>query len=343
MRCAVVIGRGKYADELSVFGSHPGPRQEFIRIAQLSDADVHSYSSASAKKGEIFTRLFSSRPLLGSVAHFASIAGNYDRCYVTGEDIGLPLALALTLRRWKGQVVCVTHNMTPKKIRFLKILGHRLFSQFVVVSQRQRDILVQQCLIPENKVRAVFNWVDDKFFLPAKSPARNTRPVFMSCGLENRDYGTLVRAARKVDADFKIYGHGFFGSSNERPKECPNVEWMPRVSFDELRNAYAACDAVILPINNVDYAAGVTGMVEAMSMGKPVIVSGSRGLKEYLQIYAPRIDVPPGDANALAEAAMRIIRDPESLRAYGRSNREWVLANCALDNYAESIVASMQV
>lgn len=341
MRCAVVIGRGKYADEIRGFCSNPGPRQEFIRIAQLSDADVHSYSSACAK-GKLFPSLFSGQPVLGSVAHFASIAGNYDRCYVTGEDIGLPLALALTLRGWKGQIVCVVHNMTRKKIRFLKIIGHGLFSQFVVVSEKQRDILVHQCAVPGNKVRAVFNWVDDKFFHSSKSPVRNTRPVFMSCGLENRDYDTLVRAARKVDADFKIYGHGFFGSSNERPNECPNVEWMPRVSFDELRNAYAACDAVILPINNVNYAAGVTGMVEAMSMGKPVIVSGSRGLGEYLQIYAPRIDVPPGDADALAEAAIRIIRNPESLSAYGRSNREWILQNCALDNYAQSIAATMQ-
>ena len=89
MRCAVVIGRGKYADEIRGFCADPGPRQEFIPIAQLSDADVHSYSSACAK-GKLFPRLFSSRLVLGSVVHLASIAENYDRCYVTGEDVGLP-------------------------------------------------------------------------------------------------------------------------------------------------------------------------------------------------------------------------------------------------------------
>lgn len=341
-RCAIVLGEGKFANEREGYRSQPGPRLEFVRIADVTDADVHSFASACAARGKLFHRLFASRPWLGGIAQFVSVAKYYDSCYVTGEDVGLPLALALKLRGWKGKMFCVVHNMTPKKIQFLRTIGHGVFGQLITVSKRQRDVLIERCAVPESKALAVFNWVDDQFFRPGTSQTTATAPVFMSCGLENRDYGTVVRAAGKVNANFKIYGHGFFGSSKEQFNGPPNVEWMPRVSFDELRDAYAACDAVIVPINDVDYAAGVTGLVEAMSTGKPVIASGSGGIEEYLQSADPGFVVPPGDADAMARAATQLVEHLEQGRAKGLANREWVLQNCALDKYAELVKEIME-
>jgi glycosyltransferase involved in cell wall biosynthesis len=164
----------------------------------------------------------------------------------------------------------------------------------------------------------------------------------MSCGLENRDYDTLLRAAREVDATFRIYAHGFFGSGNEKPLSPANVEWLPRVSFDELRDAYASCDAVILPINNVDYAAGVTGLVEAMSAGKPIITSGSKGIEEYTRFLDQRFIARPGDHDSMAKAANSLLSQPDRGHGQGVANREWVLQNCALDKYIQMIKVLME-
>jgi glycosyltransferase involved in cell wall biosynthesis len=114
---------------------------------------------------------------------------------------------------------------------------------------------------------------------------------------------------------------------------------MPRVPFDELRGAYASAKAVIVPLNDVEYAAGVTGLVEAFAMGKPVIVSDSRGLSDYLR-HGPGAVVPPGDVDALADAMARI--DETDLAAVGAANRRWVVENCALDTYAAGIVRIME-
>ncbi len=117
---------------------------------------------------------------------------------------------------------------------------------------------------------------------------------------------------------------------------------MPRVSFEELRQYYSSATAIIVPLNAVQYAAGVTGLVEAMSMGRPVIVTKSPGIKEYCSSIDDVLLIPPKDPVQLSKAMEVVALDPEALSKHGQPNREWILKNCSLDGYVKTIASLME-
>ncbi|HMJ32990.1 MAG TPA: glycosyltransferase family 4 protein [Baekduia sp.] len=81
---------------------------------------------------------------------------------------------------------------------------------------------------------------------------------------------------------------------------------------DEIAAAYHASDLVWYPTLE-DEPYGLVPL-EAMAAGVPLIVSDSGGMTETVQPGVTALVVPKGDAGALAEAALRILRD-EPLRA----------------------------
>jgi glycosyltransferase involved in cell wall biosynthesis len=337
MKFAVVLGRGLYADELAGFGTHDGPRAEFLEIARRSGADMLSYSSAAARRGPWFKAAFDARPEWGSAYEAFTRIGRYDRLYFTGEDVSLRLAILLSARPVRGKLVTLVHNLTPAKSRILRRIGHKAFAAFVILGDSQRPPL-REAGVPDDKIVALRNWIDDRYFTPGDGPVGQ---AFVACGAENRDYATLRAAAERSGRTVNVFGHGFFGKSGSAGAVGPGPHFvlMPRVPFDELRSAYAAAKAVIVPLNDVAYAAGVTGLVEAYAMGKPVIASNSRGLADYLR-HGPGTVVPPGDVEALADAMARI--ETIDLAAAGAANRKWVVEHCALDRYVDTIVGIME-
>ncbi|RYD21513.1 MAG: glycosyltransferase [Spirochaetia bacterium] len=299
-----------------------------------------SYTEASFRRGRWFRFLFRRRPIYGSVVEFAAKADKFDSCYVTGEDIGLPLAALLKLRRWKGRMVCVVHNVTARKARLFRLLGHKGFASFIVVSEDQRRRLIDGCHIPEAKIILVSNWVDTKFFQPEHGAQQSAVAKVMACGSESRDYATLVRAAANVDAEFDVYANGFNGSEKVDSRNRPNVRVVPRVSYEALRTAYRSCDAVAVPLKAVNYAAGVSGIIEAMACGKPVVVTRTDGIADYLPEVSPEWIVRPGDPADLGRALTDLLAlSAEARAAIGRRNREWVVANCDIDQYAQTVRA----
>jgi len=280
MRHAVLLAVGKYADEIAGFSAQEGPRTEFCEIAKFLQADVHSYVSATAERGAWFRWIFQSRKLWGSALNIALHRNRYDRLYATGEDIGFRAALLLRLLGWQGKMVCLVHNMPRSRKWLLWLIGHKLFNSLVVVSKSQIPQILE-IGFPQTKIAQVFNWVDDEFFAPLGDASSGTDSVtFVACGAENRDYETLLRAARIAPGETYVFGHGFFGPATEIGKQDAGTAFfpMPRVSFERLREYYNCATAIVVPLNAVHYAAGVTGLVEAMSMGRPVIVTRSPGI-----------------------------------------------------------------
>ena len=203
-RYAVLLGKGGFDDERLGLSMLDGPMPEYLALADAIDADITSYRSAAARRGPLFAKAFGRSPMIGSALDFAARAGRYDACYATGEDVGLPAAAALKARGWSGRLVMVVHNLTPRKAKLLRVIGHRRFAAIIVLNEHQKMALLNECSIPEEKILLLNHRVDDHFFTPPATPAVNQPPVVMACGAENRDYPTLIAAAASVSADFHI-------------------------------------------------------------------------------------------------------------------------------------------
>ena len=85
-----------------------------------------------------------------------------------------------------------------------------------------------------------------------------------------------------------------------------------------LAEHYRNCDIFVSPALGQESFGMV--LLEAMSSGRPLVCSGIAGYRQVVDPRGVRM-VPPGDADALAQAIAALARDPAARRAMGELNR----------------------
>ncbi len=162
--------------------------------------------------------------------------------------------------------------------------------------------------------------VDTAFFRPMPGPAGTERYI-LSCGLDSgRDFGTVLQAVAGVPAPVTIKA----GSLTVDPATHPTVTLLTgRLSFAAYRAMYAGASMVLVTTHATQNASGVTSLMEAMAMGKPVIVSDNPALRDYLPPPGAGVVVPVGDAGALRAAILDLLHDPAKAAAMGRAARAY--------------------
>jgi len=140
------------------------------------------------------------------------------------------------------------------------------------------------------------------------SPAPSDDGGVFAGGDSLRDYATLIRAARDVPAAVTIatrLGRRRFDSLDVPP----NVRMgplPPHRFIEEMRRARV----VVAPLQpTTDRSSGQTTYVNAMAMGKPVVVTDCLGVRDYIEDGDTGVVVPPADAEALGRA-LRWAVDP---------------------------------
>lgn len=80
------------------------------------------------------------------------------------------------------------------------------------------------------------------------------------------------------------------------------------------------CDIAVIPSDGCVESFGMSA-VEAMACARPLVVTASGALPELVDDGVTGLVVPRGDARALREALVTLIRDPEKRQAVGRAAR----------------------
>lgn len=81
-----------------------------------------------------------------------------------------------------------------------------------------------------------------------------------------------------------------------------------------------------------------TVVAEAMTAGVAVVATRGGGVAEYVRPEETGLQVPMGDADALAAAIERLLRDPELRQRLARRGREFARSEFLPSRYAESVV-----
>ena len=105
------------------------------------------------------------------------------------------------------------------------------------------------------------------------------------------------------------------------------------MSLTELRKLYARSRFVVVPLLPSDTDNGVTVILEAMAMGKPVICSRTRGQVDVIQEGVTGLYVPVGDADALRSAILSLWNEPSRAQQMGRNARAYVEKNHTLEKF----------
>jgi glycosyltransferase involved in cell wall biosynthesis len=211
----------------------------------------------------------------------------------------------------------------------------------VVFGRVQLDYLRQEY---GGRVDAVFlpHRADTAFYRPGPAPAAAPPYVFSIGNDYSRDFDTLARAARLL-AD-RPGGPPRWVVHTTRPvPAAPGVE-VSRAgrSYPELRDLYRGAAVVVIPLRDMIHPGGINSILEAMAAGRPVVVSGSRGVADYVRAGETAVVVPPDDPAALAAAVRDLLDSPAECDRLGRNARRFVVETCQNRVYARGLAAVLR-
>nr|WP_277628119.1 glycosyltransferase [Arsenicicoccus dermatophilus] len=148
-----------------------------------------------------------------------------------------------------------------------------------------------------------------------------------------RDYDLLAEAVRGTGIRVRV-------ATTWRPEvPCPELEVGP-TSHEEFVDLLAGCRAMVLPLQSSVRSAGQQTYLNAMVLGKPVVVTEGLGVTDYITPGVTGV-VVSRDVDSL-RAALRHVMDPANAPEYaemGRRARADVKARFMPEHYVESILA----
>ncbi len=183
------------------------------------------------------------------------------------------------------------------------------------------------------------NGVDVERFSPGSSQVRarlgipREAPLIGFAGRLTRDKGVpdLVKAFDSIlraEPSARLLLVGWFDSSEDsldlslrnRIRCHPHVYSTGFVS--DMAPYYRAMDVLVLPT----WREGFPNVVlEAAASGIPVVTTFCTGARDSVVPSITGLLVPPGNSDAICEAVLQIVRNPQRSRIMGHAARDWVL------------------
>jgi glycosyltransferase involved in cell wall biosynthesis len=342
-----------------------GPRKDYAALAASLDGHIVDRSCVNRDAvASVIARAFG---VPAGQAWIAFRRRHEFRAILTdGEHIGIPLALMLKLAGARTPHVTIGHRLSAGKkrpfFRWLKVHTH--IDRIAFHARRQYEIAVEDLGVPPERLEFVPYQVDTDFWRPQ---AVTEERLICSAGLEFRDYRVLMRAVDGLDVRVMIGAASHWSRRKTHPiaaEQPPNVE-VASLDYHRLRDLYARAMVVVVPLEEVDFQAGITTILEAMAMGKPVVVTATSGqtdvildrrsvvrdaapqppslLRRLAELEGVRVEpngfyVPPGDPDVLRRAITYLVDHPAERARLGMAGRRLVERLMTVDQFARRMV-----
>lgn len=269
---------------------------------------------------------------------------DFDAIYVNAESLGVPLALLSRGDKKRPRLVCVGHRLlTGRKKLFFRVLkAHKKMDRLLVYASTQEAFATVALGIEPERVERIQFHADSRFFHPM--PEIKPDPLQVcAVGREGRDYATLFTAMEGLpEFTLQLTSASPWSKSADTSKQRSipaNVSCAQKPYSDEgLRELYARSACVAVPLYATDFQAGITTILEAMAMGRPVIATRTSGLSDVLWHEENCLTVAPGDVKGWQKAIQRLHADPVLAIRLGIRGRRWVEENATLDRWVSRVV-----
>jgi glycosyltransferase involved in cell wall biosynthesis len=321
------------------------PRPDYVALAEATGGELLDRPAVRARMGRIGGLI--ERVVGANVAMAVECFRQRRRhavVFTDGEQVGLPYAALSWFTRRRPRHVMIGHRMSARK----KVLLHRALrldrrvDLVIVYASAQRHIAIDSLgYAPERVVLHPF-MVDTEFWRPehvAVSP--RPRPMICAVGQELRDYPTLVEAVRGLDVDVVIAAASPWSKRQDTSAGLdipPNVTVRACDHF-ELRQLYADATFVVVPLQETDFQAGITTILEAMSMSRAVICTRTTGQTDTIVDGETGRYVRPRDPAALRGAIEELIAAPAQAERLAAAGRRWVCEHADVEAYASRLAS----
>jgi len=313
------------------------PTMDYYALQAALGADIADYRAMEADPHPLVKAARRAGRDAGLAMHGFLRAADYDVIFSNGENVSIPLSPLLALKRRRPGHVLIGHRLSPRKKEiFMRGLQSQMDAVFVYAAT-QAEYAERVLRIPKDKLHLIPFHADTRFYHPM--PDAPVQRRISSAGLELRDYPTLIDAVRDLDVDVCLAAASPWSKrANETEnRSLPANVSARRYSYLELRDLYASSLFVVVPLYDNDFQAGVTTMLEAMAMGKAVIVTKTFGQRDVIRDGVDGLYVPPGDSVALRQAIVRLMEHPDEAARLGANARRTIESTMSLDRWVERI------
>lgn len=299
------------------------PATDYQCLAEALDAVIVG-NVGHLNKVPLFRKLEKATALdIGQAIYILQKYPNAEAYISFSERIGIPLGMLLGAKRNRPAHIIIAHRLDTRAKKWLNNIGRWSTGVDKIITLCTAQHKYAEQYLPSASVFIKAGSTDELFYSPDDDDPED---YVLSVGSENRDYETLLAAAQKTKLKIKILSSSPWCRKQMTAKHAmDNVDFLPRISYAELRELYQRARLTVVPLHDVEYAAGLNGVLEALCAGKPLIVTASKGIIDYVRHGSNAFIVPPNDADALAEAMITVYKDTvlqEELRSGARSTVE---------------------
>lgn len=244
---------------------------------------------------------------------------------LVGSDVHvLAFALLRCLMRRRVRIVLTSFIYTTRPQPWRNALRRQMFRAVLASA----DLVIVHSRLEAATYPALFALPASRFcFIPwgtdiagreaalakaRSAPRGDGAPVIVSAGRSGRDYPTLFQAVDGLDVALRV-----ICDFRQVARAAP-----PPANVTILEGCYGAAyiaelaraDIVVVPLRVADISAGQMVVVQAMALGKAIIVTRTPTMGDYVTDGEEALLVARGDAAGMRRAIARLLADP-ALRA----------------------------
>lgn len=288
---------------------------------------------------------------------------NLDADVVYVRTFHLPELLILILAKMLGKktvfLIQGTWIYEPPSLRnnFRRWIFKRAFycaDRIVLYSERMIRPLEKYVSFYNKQVRIVPNALEPSRFKVRGSNPRGPAPIILFVGRMSWSKGIhiLVESATKVvkeipDAQFLLIGNGSHYDYINKIKNLigeknleNNVRFLGPIPNNQLNQHYSRASVYAYPTLGQE---GVTrSILEAMLFSLPVVATPDAGIPDIVIPNKTGLLVPKNNAEALAFAILKLLKEPLEARRMGENGRKLVLAKHTLEKTTPQLVSIFQ-
>lgn len=232
---------------------------------------------------------------------------------------------------WLGELL---RTMPDERRRLYRRL-YRHVEMVTVFSANQVPILQEHLGVPAERVAVVpFGIdIDDLTDLPTGDDGG-----VVSVGRDRgRDWATLFAAVRDTGWPVTVATRPSQVAGLDVPSEVQVLGYVDRARYLEL---LAGATVVVLTTHDLAYPTGQTVLLEAWALGKPVVVTRTAAMSDYLPDGVARA-VPVGDAPAVREAIRGLLADADQRATLGARARATVKSRFTSTHMWDAVAATL--
>ena len=215
------------------------------------------------------------------------------------------------LLRVNAPLVFTAHDILPRRTAAKRDLWGRLFGRFagvVVHSESARDQLAE--LVDPERLRVIPHPV-----FPSNPERRDDGRTLLSLGIirEYKGLGDAIEATRRIEgARLLVAGDPLESIDGYRAEAGDRAEWrLGFLSENEVDRALGESTVALFPYQPEIDQSGA--LLRALGAGVPVVAFDVGGIGEPVRRFEAGRVVPPGDVDALTNAARELLDDPAAL------------------------------